>query len=243
MFDDKKFPDPAYGWAGPRQHGHGPWGRHGFGMRGGFEFGPWGGPQFGRGFFGMFGSGRGRGGPQMFGRGDLKFVLLELVQDQPKHGYEMIKALEERAGGFYTPSAGAIYPTLQLLEDRGWMSSTQVDGKKVYSITDAGREALKTRESEPRGPHHHGRERFGPRGPFSETIDPALRALGSEAFETARLMRDAVFAARGDTARLEQLRTIVEQTQASLRAFIAQQSSETPPTGQPPAGSGPVQEV
>lgn len=78
----------------------------------------------------------------MFGRGDLKYALLGLLQEHPKHGYEMIKDLEDRSGGFYSPSAGAIYPTLQLLEDRGWVSVETAEGKKVYTITDEGRKAL-----------------------------------------------------------------------------------------------------
>lgn len=83
------------------------------------------------------------GGPRMFGRGDLKYALLGLLEEHPKHGYEMIKDLENRSGGFYSPSAGAIYPTLQLLEDRDWVSVEVVEGKKVYTITDAGRQALR----------------------------------------------------------------------------------------------------
>ena len=76
----------------------------------------------------------------MFGRGDLKYALLDLLQERPKHGYEMIKELESRAGGFYTPSAGAVYPTLQLLEDRGWVTAETTEGKKVSrSPTPGGR--------------------------------------------------------------------------------------------------------
>ena len=66
----------------------------------------------------------------------------------------MIKELEAQAGGFYTPSAGAVYPSLQLMEDRGWITSQTADGKKVYSITDAGRTALREREDQG--------EEFGP---------------------------------------------------------------------------------
>ena len=61
------------------------------------------------------------------------------------HGYEMMKALEEKSGGFYTPSAGSIYPTLQMLEDRGFVTVKEVEGKKVYSITDTGRGLLAER--------------------------------------------------------------------------------------------------
>ena len=78
-------------------------------------------------------------GGRFFGRGDVKYALLELLQERPMHGYEMMKALEERSGGFYAPSAGTIYPTLQLLEDRELVTVQEVEGKKIYKITDAGR--------------------------------------------------------------------------------------------------------
>ena len=62
------------------------------------------------------------------------------------HGYEMIKALEEKSGGFYTPSPGSIYPTLQMLEEGGYVTASETEGKKVYTITDAGRAMLTARE-------------------------------------------------------------------------------------------------
>jgi len=79
----------------------------------------------------------------MFEQGDLKYVILQLLQEKPRHGYEIIKALEERFGGAYTPSAGTVYPTLSLLEDLGYASvAPEEGGKKVYSITDEGRKYL-----------------------------------------------------------------------------------------------------
>ena len=203
-------------------------------------------PHF-RNFWGMFGPGGRARGPNMYGRGDLKFVLLDLLQEQPKHGYEMIKDLENRAGGFYTPSAGAVYPTLQLLEDRGWVTSAMVDGKKVYTITDEGKAALQERhaqQQEPRpGPDgpppgfgRHGHH--GPRGPFGRHITPDLEALGRETFEVARLMRDAVMSSQGDPAKLAEIRKIVEQTRTALQAFVqggisGTGGSETPPAPPP----------
>jgi DNA-binding PadR family transcriptional regulator len=79
---------------------------------------------------------------RLFEKGDLKYVILQLVSERPAHGYEVIRALEERFGGMYTPSAGAVYPTLQMLEDMEYVSSAQQDGKRVYSITDEGRRFL-----------------------------------------------------------------------------------------------------
>jgi len=85
---------------------------------------------------------RGWGRRQWFGSGDMKYVILKLVQDKPRHGYEVMKELEERLHGCYTPSPGTVYPTLQWLEDEGLVRSRDVDGKKVYEITDAGRAFL-----------------------------------------------------------------------------------------------------
>jgi DNA-binding PadR family transcriptional regulator len=75
---------------------------------------------------------------RLFEKGDLKYVILEMLKDKPAHGYELIRGLEERLGGFYTPSPGAVYPTLQMLEDQGYVTAQTQDGKKVYSITEAG---------------------------------------------------------------------------------------------------------
>lgn len=75
-------------------------------------------------------------------KGTLKYIILDLLKDKPSHGYEIIRALEERFQGFYTPSAGSVYPTLSLLEDMGYVTSAERDGKKVYTITDEGRKHL-----------------------------------------------------------------------------------------------------
>ena len=78
-------------------------------------------------------------------RGDVRSAILALLDDRPMHGYEMIQELEERTGGRWTPSAGSIYPTLQLLEDEGLVTAEEVDGRKVYSLTDSGKEAVPER--------------------------------------------------------------------------------------------------
>ena len=96
------------------------------------------------GFFGAEGRPRGRWrGGRMFEQGDLRYVVLRLLEEKPRHGYEIIKALEEKFGGAYAPSPGAVYPTLQLLEDLGYTRIVPgEEGKKVYEITDAGRAHL-----------------------------------------------------------------------------------------------------
>jgi DNA-binding PadR family transcriptional regulator len=86
---------------------------------------------------------RGRGG---FGHGGLRLVLLKLIEDKPSHGYELIKAIEERFKGAYSPSPGVVYPTLSWLEDEGFITVTPgEDGRKQAQITDAGRAFLAER--------------------------------------------------------------------------------------------------
>jgi DNA-binding PadR family transcriptional regulator len=78
----------------------------------------------------------------MFGQGEVKFVILRLLKEKPRHGYEVIKALEEKMSGCYTASAGTVYPTLQLLEDEGYIKAVDTDGKKVYHVTPEGERYL-----------------------------------------------------------------------------------------------------
>jgi DNA-binding PadR family transcriptional regulator len=75
---------------------------------------------------------------QWFGAGDMKYVILKLLKDKPRHGYEVMKDLEEQMHGCYSASPGTVYPTLQWLEDEGLVRAKDVEGKKVYEITDAG---------------------------------------------------------------------------------------------------------
>jgi DNA-binding PadR family transcriptional regulator len=111
---------------------------------------------------------RGHGGRRrrMFDSGQLRFVILQLVADTPRHGYDIIKALEERLGGLYTPSAGVIYPTLALLEDQGFVTVAPAEShKKLYTITPEGSafleenrafvDAVNARMAGP-GDSHHG---------------------------------------------------------------------------------------
>jgi DNA-binding PadR family transcriptional regulator len=76
---------------------------------------------------------------RFFEKGDLKYVILDLLKDKPGHGYEIIRELEASFHGFYSPSAGSVYPTLQLLEDMGYVKSSEQDGKRVYTITEEGK--------------------------------------------------------------------------------------------------------
>ncbi len=87
--------------------------------------------------------GRRHGGGRVFDQGDLRWVILKLISEKPSHGYELIKAIEERLGGAYSPSPGVVYPTLTLLEELGFVAAAQSDGaKKAFAITEAGAAAL-----------------------------------------------------------------------------------------------------
>src|SRR3954447_21994269 len=77
-----------------------------------------------------------------FAKGQFKFIVLRLLAEQPSHGYELIRALEERLDGRYTPSPGVLYPTLQMLEDLGYVQAQEHEGRKVYTVTEAGHRYL-----------------------------------------------------------------------------------------------------
>jgi len=113
-------------WAG-RGGGHGPWGGRG---RGGF----FGGGHFGGGFPG----GGGMRTARVLASGDLQLLILLLLSEKPRHGYEVIKALEEHSSGVYTPSPGMVYPALTYLEEMGFAKASADGAKKLYSITDEG---------------------------------------------------------------------------------------------------------
>jgi DNA-binding PadR family transcriptional regulator len=86
---------------------------------------------------GRFGLGR------LFAHGDLRLVILHLIAEQPRHGYDIIKAIEDQVGGAYSPSAGVVYPTLTMLEELGYVTVSAVDGaKKMHTITAEGQAYL-----------------------------------------------------------------------------------------------------
>jgi DNA-binding PadR family transcriptional regulator len=114
-----------------------------------------GGPHGGRGFGGRPGAGPGGGiweameqlrasfeqrtGSPRMARGDVRAAVLALLAEQPMHGYQIIQEIEERSGGAWKPSAGSVYPTLQLLADEGLIEAAEQGGRKTYSLTEAGR--------------------------------------------------------------------------------------------------------
>jgi DNA-binding PadR family transcriptional regulator len=190
-------------------HSHHSWGEGGSWGGGG----PWGGGPFGRHF------GPKHGGPR-FGRGDLKYVMLDLLKEQPRHGYDIIRALEERSHGFYSPSPGSVYPTLQLLEDQGYVTGMEQDGKRVFAITDAGRAFLAERSDVVDGIRERMGAGWGPHGnPETRLLVQEVAGLGQYLFQQGR--RGAL----RDPETVRRLRKVVTRTRAEVEAIFQSTSS------------------
>lgn len=130
-------------------------------------------------------------------RGDVRSAILALLGERAMHGYEMIQELEERTGGRWRPSAGSIYPTLQLLEDEGLVKASEEDGKRVFSLTDSGRKAAEA-IAERKRPWENGDEdspRFEVRTEIVRTIGAAKQVVRADDDEqmtkAAEILRDA----------------------------------------------------
>ncbi len=172
-------------------------------------------------FGALFGGGgprrRGPFGPgRMFEQGDLKLVILRLLDEKPRHGYEIIKELEERSGGRYTPSAGAVYPTLTMLEDLGYAAATlEEGGKKVYVITDAGRAHL----AENRPAVDELFERVGQIGDavFGDSVRPAREAM----IELAKEFGTAMMHGRRSPEQINEIAKILKEATDQLRHINA----------------------
>jgi DNA-binding PadR family transcriptional regulator len=120
-------------------HGYGRWlgGGFGPGERGERQRGDWGHHE------------RGRGRRRMFDGGELRLVLLALLEEQPRHGYDLIREIEERTGGSYAPSPGVVYPTLTMLDEMGHIDEVKEEGsRKRFAISDAGRQHLAEKREE-----------------------------------------------------------------------------------------------
>lgn len=130
-------------------------------------------------------------------RGDIKFMLLGLLSERPQHGYELIKELETRRGGFHRLSPGSVYPTLQMLEEGGYLTSEQVDGKRVYTITESGRQFLSDRnqQADSKNTHDSFRENkpselIELRHTLTQLNDAVTQIARSGNLEQANLVRD-----------------------------------------------------
>ena len=120
--------------------------------------------------------------PRRMKRGDIKYLLLEVLKDGPKHGYDIIGELEHRYEG-YRPSPGSVYPTLQMLEEGGYVTGADIDGKRVYTITQAGLDMLNERgerpaEDSPR--RHKGGELWKSLGKLAMAVTEAGRSSDEE---------------------------------------------------------------
>jgi DNA-binding PadR family transcriptional regulator len=155
----------------------------------------------------------GRGGRSVR-RGKVRLAILSVLRAQPMHGYQVIQELESRSRGRWRPSAGSIYPTLQLLEDEGLVSSAEVDGRRVYSLTDAGRTVAEEQAPTP--------EALLDGGPEGEPSLPELAGrLIAAAAELERIGTDAARAAG---------RTALVDTRKRLYRLLAEDEDD-PPAG------------
>ena len=191
-----------------------------------WPFGRWGRRWGGFGGFGGFGG----PGERLFGRGDLKYVILELLKDQPRHGYDIIRALEDRMRGYYRPSPGSVYPTLQMLEDLGYVSSSQQEGKKIYTITDEGRRYLEEQKSTV----DDIRERIA--SGWEAAQRPEVSDLMHELQQLGRaLFRHGTRGALHDPERLKRLREIVARARAEVEALGDERAPASSASGAPPS--------
>ncbi|HLM30364.1 MAG TPA: PadR family transcriptional regulator [Solirubrobacterales bacterium] len=151
--------------------------------------------------------GRGRGGPRAR-RGDIRAAVLALLEERPMHGYEMIKELEERTSGVWVPSAGSIYPTLQLLEDEGLIAGEELEGKRRFTLTDAGREQVTARSGD---------------APWEEVAagyDPEMLNLRRSVHKLHHAYAQVFHAA--DPAQRKRVRELLDETRRKIYAILAE---------------------
>ena len=158
----------------------------------------------------------------MFEQGDLKYVILRLLAEKPRHGYEIIKEMEERFSGAYAPSAGTVYPTLTLLEDLGYATVTpQEGGKKVYAITPEGEKYLEENKSAVEDIF----ERISDFGSsfLSEAVMDVNKAFG----RVARATYTTVPWQSGDKSVVEEIKQVLERAATEIEEI----GRRTPATG------------
>jgi DNA-binding PadR family transcriptional regulator len=146
-------------------------------------------------------------------RGDIKFILLEQLAERPQHGYELIKELEARRGGFRRPSPGSVYPTLQMLEEGGYLTSEEIEGKRIYTITDTGRQLLSDRPQQ--SDSRNAGDRFADHKP-SQLIE--LRRTLTE-------VNDAVtqVARSGNPEQANRVRDLLAQVKREIYKLLAEE--------------------
>jgi DNA-binding PadR family transcriptional regulator len=156
-------------------------------------------------------------------------VILELLNEQPRHGYDIIRALEDRMRGFYRPSPGSVYPTLQMLEDLGYVTSEQQEGKKVYSITDEGRRYLGEQQST----IDDIRSRIT--AGWDAASRPEVADLMHELQQLGRaLFGHATHGALSDPERLKRMRAVLQRAREEIEA-LEREPASSGSTGSPSA--------
>src|SRR6476661_6790775 len=141
------------------------------------------------------------------GRGEVRSAVLALLAERPMHGYQIIGEIEERSRGSWKPSAGSVYPTLQLLADEGFISAEESNGRKIYSLTEAGREEAAA---------HHGSAPWDPAGPVSGGV-ASLPKAGIELAQAA-----AQVGRTGSQDQVHQAVAVLDEARRRLYAILAQ---------------------
>jgi len=171
---------------------------------------------------GRGGAFRGPGGGRRVDRGDVKYLILTVLEEGPKHGYEIIREVERRAQGAYVPSPGTVYPTLQMLEDMGLVHSLAREERRVYELTDAGRAYLEEHRDEAR--EAWSRFERQPWTMFGGMGSEEQRQVQAELVELARTLfvHGRIF--RADAARLVRVRDALkaarEQIDAAFKDYV-----------------------
>jgi DNA-binding PadR family transcriptional regulator len=147
-----------------------------------------------------------------FSKGDLKYVILDLLKEKPRYGYEIIRALEERSHGFYTPSPGVVYPTLQMLEEMGYASAAERDGKKIYTITEEGSKFLAEQKDFTDEVKSHMKRQWNP-----ENIGMFAQMMG-EFGELARMMGHRAKHVEAD--KMKRIREVISSAAEEIKAIL-----------------------
>ena len=152
---------------------------------------------------------------RLFAKGDIKYVILDLIKSNPSYGYEIMHSLEEHFHGFYSPSAGSVYPTLQMLEDMGYVISSERDGKKVYTISEDGKRFLIDRKEDVHRIKNHMRDWWGESN--REELRESFRELRSIIRLLSRKTR------RMDTAKLSRIKETIAETSRKIERIIEEE--------------------
>lgn len=149
---------------------------------------------------------------RFFAPGEVRLALLSLLEERPQHGYELMKQLEERSRGIYRASAGTVYPTLAQLEDEGLVLSESQDGKRIYRLTDAGREAVE-RSADAIQDIWQRAEQMGDWG---EVFDPEVAELVRPAFRLLRTVVKVAARRSNDPEVIDRVREILERARDEI---------------------------